>query len=131
MRNQVNADRTEFEQLRGARGALKRVRRALLQPTRENLETAAEALGTAVQLATAAETAWRHGLVRSSAMVSEIQTLRRELRCVAALVHGAGAFFSGWARLIATGDEDSVNYSSNGQPRASTDVDSPRVVMHG
>jgi hypothetical protein len=62
----------------------------------------------------------------------EMGGLRLELREVNALLEGAGKFYQGWARLVATGVDDApAHYSVQGMPIAPVPVRAGKVVAIG
>jgi hypothetical protein len=133
----VNA---ELEQARQARRVLEKVRARLLRPTVEALDCGAVDLSVAAQCLQRLETSLAQGERRAAvrqalgsemALESEIAKVRRELRCVQALVAGAGKFHAGWGRLMAAADEGTSNYTAAGDAARPRSVGSGRVVMHG
>jgi hypothetical protein len=126
--------KAELDQARQARRLLERVRARLLRPTMEALDCGAVDLSVAAQCLQRLETSLAQGERRKAVrheLEIEIANVRRELRCVQALVAGAGKFHAGWGRLMAAADEATGNYTAAGEAAATTSTESGRVVMHG
>lgn len=126
--------KAELEQARQARRILEKVRTRLLRPTVEALDCGAVDLSVAAQCLQRLEASLAQGERRTAArqaLESEIANVRRELRCVQALVAGAGKFHAGWGRLMASAEEGTGNYTAAGETAATASVESGRVVLHG
>ena len=126
--------KAELEQARQARRILEKVCTRLLRPTVEALDCGAVDLSIAAQCLQRLETSLAQGERRAAvrqALELEIAHVRRELRCVQALVAGAGKFQAGWGRLMAAADEGTGNYTAAGDAAAMTSAESGRVVLHG
>jgi len=126
--------KAELEQARQARRILEKVRTRLLRPTVEALDCGAVDLSVAAQCLQRLETSLAQGTRRETlrqALESELAHVRRELRCVQALVAGAGKFHAGWGRLMAVADEGTSNYTAAGETASTMPPESGRVVMHG
>lgn len=134
MRTQANNKELarELEQVRGAHRALEKVRRQLLRPSVEGFDVCATDLNQAVQCLERLQNtlAQNHGHAAPPVLAAEIKKLRAELKAATSLVAGAGRFYAGWARLIAS-DDQSPNYSSKGQAGVPIPINSAGVVMHG
>lgn len=90
-----------------ARASLRDARRLLLRPTVSSLEESAARLGAAVD----ALREYRPG----PGADAELAELRKEVSVAAALVEGAAAFYSGWARVLFTA---ACGYTARGEPAA-------------
>ena len=126
--------KAELDQARQARRILEKVRARLLRPTVEALDRGAADLSAAVECLQQLETSLTQAgqrVAAPQALESEMANLRRELRCVQALVAEAGKFHAGWGRLMAAADEGISNYTAAGATDAIASVESGRVVMHG
>jgi hypothetical protein len=126
--------KAELDQARQARRILERVRTRLLRPTVEALDSGAVDLSVAAHCLQQLEVSLARGERRDAArqaLESEMASVRRELRCVQALVAGAGKFHAAWGRLMAADEEGTGNYTSAGEASATTSAESGRVVMHG
>jgi hypothetical protein len=126
--------KAELEQARQARRILEKVRRRLLRPTVEALDCGAVDLSIAAQCLQRLEISLAQGERRAAvrqALELEIAHVRRELRCVQALVAEAGKFHAGWGRLVAAADEGTGNYTAAGDAAAMASAESGRVVLHG
>ena len=126
--------KADLDQARRARHILEKVRVRLLHPTVEALNAGAEDLRLAVaclqQLETSLAKGERQGAI-GPALQSEIAQARRELRCVQALVAGAGKFHTAWGRLMTAADEGTANYTASGNAAGPTSADPARLVIHG
>ncbi|HOL71248.1 MAG TPA: hypothetical protein PLA43_14745 [Bryobacteraceae bacterium] len=88
-----------------ARASVSDARRLLLRPTVDSLEESAAHLETAV------------GALREyrpePGAETELEELRKEVSLAAALIEGAAAFYSGWARVLFTA---ACGYTASGEP---------------
>jgi hypothetical protein len=111
----------ELDKAKQARRSLEKVRLKLLSPTLQAMDSSASELGLAVDCLKTLEVGFISGRRLTPEwrrlLELEMMGLRRELREVNALLQGAGKFYQGWARLVATGVEDApVHYGVAGKP---------------
>jgi hypothetical protein len=119
-----------------ARQSLEKVRKKLVRPTVEALDSSAGDLMTAVDSLRLLELdlASRGGRGERSErpLELEISTMRSELETVTRLLENAGKFHEGWARLASTVNEDTAtNYTAGGKSRPPIPINSARLVVHG
>jgi hypothetical protein len=123
----------EVERVRQARRILERMRRRLLQPTFEAMDSSAADLNAAVdclqQLDVSLKSAIWHGPERQR-IETEVVALRRVVRSVEELLKNAGKFYAGLARLMAP-DEAPANYTAAGASGPPVQAAAGSVVVHG
>ena len=112
---------------------LEKVRVRLLRPNVEALNYGAVNVSLAVQCLEGVEKALINpaSLSVRRALMEEMIELRRELRCIQALVAAAGKFHAGWASLMAAADESTANYRPGGETDVREVVSSGGLVIHG
>ena len=124
----------ELEKVMQARRSLEKVRRKLLRPTVKSLDSSASDLMTAVDSLRLLESdlTSRDGFGAGSAraLELEISAMRRELQNVTVLFESAGKFHQGWARLVSSMVDDTVNYGADGKSGPPIPIDSARLVLH-
>jgi hypothetical protein len=125
---------SEIEAAKQARRIIGLVRRKLLNPTPQVLESCAPHLRTAIQSmehlqkliggpATLATVAARGDLR------AEVRELGRELAQINALMRGAAQYYSGLATFLLPPAEELVSYSSTAGARAAASA--PTMVLEG
>lgn len=126
----------ELDKAKQARRSLEKVRLKLLSPTIQAMDSSASDLGMAVDCLKTLEVGFASGqrLAPEWRRLLELEMtgLRRELREVNALLEGAGKFYQGWARLVATGVDDApAHYGVAGRPIPTAPPRSSKVVAIG
>jgi hypothetical protein len=123
-------EKPELVRIREARLFIDRMRGRLLHPSFESLAECAADLGLAVECIRRLDAklpAWQG--VQRRALEAEVVGLRRDIRCVEALLTNAGKFYAGWARLLAP-DPAPPNYTSSGSSSPPS-AKASTLVMHG
>jgi len=125
----------ELDKARQARRSLEKVRLKLLSPTIQAMDSSSTELGVAVDCLKTLEVGFTSGRRLTPEwrrlLELEMMGLRRELIEVNALLQGAGKFYQGWARLVATGDDAPANYGVAGKPIPVAPLQSSKVVAIG
>jgi hypothetical protein len=126
----------QLDKVKQARRSLDKVRMKLLSPTIQAMDSSTSDLGVAVECLKTLEVGFASGqpvaLEWRRLLEQEMGGLRRELREVNALLEGAGKFYQGWARLVATGvDDEPAHYSVQGVPIPPAPFRSGKVVAIG
>lgn len=125
----------ELDKAKQARRSLEKVRLKLLSPTIQAMDSSTSDLGVAVECLKTLEVGFASGRRLTPEwrrlLEQEMMGLRRELIEVNALLQGAGKFYQGWARLVATGDDAPANYGTAGQPIPPMPDRSSKVVAIG
>jgi hypothetical protein len=125
----------ELDKAKQARRSLEKVRLKLLSPTIQAMDSSTSDLGVAVECLKTLEVGFTAGRRLTPEwrrlLEQEMTGLRRELIEVNALLQGAGKFYQGWARLVATADDASANYGMAGQPILPIPDRSSKVVAIG
>ena len=125
----------ELDKAKQARRSLEKVRLKLLTPSIQALDGSTSELGLAVECLKTLEVGFAAGrrLTPEWRRLLEVEMmgLRRELTEVNALLQGAGKFFQGWARLVATADDAPANYGIAGKPVPPLPDRSAKVVAIG
>jgi hypothetical protein len=126
----------ELRQLKSARASIQKFRLKLMRPSVAALESGAVDLAFSVQCLERLEPVLRargsRPLALEQALRFEVAGLRRDLQQVNALLQGAGKFYQGWSRLVGcAAEEESPNYTANGQPGALMSGHRKNVVIHG
>jgi hypothetical protein len=135
MAKTISIMNVELEKIKSARGTLQEFRLKLLTPSVSRLESGSADLMFAVECLTQLEPVLASRPRSASvdrALHTEMAGLRRELEQVNALMDGAGKFYEGWARLLASAsDYATANYRANGKPGTPIFNDSNNEVIHG
>lgn len=123
----------EIERVRQARNALERMRRQLLCPAIEALDSSASDLKLAVDCLrkidiSAKSPVWRWPVRQK--IEPEVVALRRTVASVEDLLRNAAKFYAGLSRLMAP-DEAAVNYTAAGTNGPSACFAKSSVVLHG
>jgi hypothetical protein len=119
-----------------ARQSLEKVRKKLVRPTVEALDSSAWDLMTAVDSLRRLELdlasrGWR-GQSSEGTLELEISAMRSELKTVTRLLESAGKFHEGWARLASTVIADAAtDYTAGGKSRPPIPINSARLLVHG
>src|SRR5271165_4341333 len=99
----------QIQSARQARKMIRLIRNQLLSPTPEMFSTCASSLGEAIAalgrmegelLSGADQPDAAQACIQACILGGELQSLRRELSEVNALLHAAGSFYEGYGRLI-------------------------------
>ena len=104
------------------------IRRRMLRPTPETLDTCQADLGSAIAAMHRVESALRCNPTTQPDAPAELDRFRRNLAQVNALMRNAARFYSGWARLISP-REDAANYTPSG--KAAVAGLETKMVLHG
>lgn len=126
----------QLDKVRQARRSLDKVRLKLLSPSIQAMDSSTFDLGVAVECLKTLEAGFASGQLIApqwrGLLEQEMGGLRRELREVNALLEGAGQFYQGWARLVATGVDDApAHYSVQGMLIPPALLGSGKVVAIG
>jgi len=124
------SEKPEIVRIREARRLIERMRDRLLRPSLESLADCAADLDLAaecIQRLDAKLPVWQG--VQRKALEAEVTGLRRDVRCIEALLTNAGKFYAGWARLLAS-DQAPPNYTSAGSIGAAP-VEASKLVIDG
>ena len=117
-----------IEAAKQARRSVGLMRRKLLRPTPEALESCVQHLRLAIKSMSDLQSYLRgrgpYGAEEKRALQVEVTELHREVNLTNALMRNAGAFFGGWAKLVFP--EESRAYSANGRLRPPA----PVTTMH-
>jgi len=123
----MDPERQHLEWVRQAQAILRQVRQLLLSPTPQSLEHSAPHLEAAAGCLKALEHALRAGAAPPrQSVLPELSELRRQVLLVQALLQQAGAFYVGWARLLAA---TLGGYTPQGEPAVPPAV--RRLSMEG
>jgi hypothetical protein len=132
----MNVMKDDLKRIANARQCLARVHANLLCPTPASLDRSAGDLQVAIRCLQKIET--RLGSAEGSqpaanpALHKQILELRSELVQVNALLQGAGKFYEGWARLLASSTDHSVaNYDNAGKSGSVALTGAESLVFHG
>jgi hypothetical protein len=125
----------ELAKAKQARRSLEKVRLKLLSPTVQAMDSSTSDLGVAVECLKTLEVGFTSGRRLTGEwrrlLELEMAGLRQELIEVNGLLQGAGRFYQGWARLVATGDDGPANYGMAGKPLPPIPERSAKVVAIG
>lgn len=131
----ISDTKWELDKAKEARRSLEKVRLKLLSPSLQAMDSSASELGVAVDCLKTLEVGFISGRRLTPEwrrlLEQEMMGLRCELREVNALLQGAGKFYQGWARLVATGDDAQANYGVAGKPIPAVHPQSSKVVAIG
>ncbi len=118
-----------LEAAKQARRSVGLMRRKLLRPTPEALESCVQHLRLAIKSMSDLQLYLRgggpSGAEEKRALQMEVIELQRELDLTNALMRNAGAFFGGWAKLVFP--EEIRAYSANGRLRPPATVTTLRA----
>ncbi len=125
---------SEIESVRQARRIVGLIRRKLLNPTPEVLDSCAPHIRTAIQSMEhlqklLAGPATPVTVASRGALRTEMKELRRELAQINALMRGAAQYYSGLATLLLPPTEHLISYSSSAGAMAAASA--PTMVLEG